>query len=189
MRKSSATPLPINLRLARRRLVRLVIGVATILTLCVAAPIAIRPGQPDRANRAYGPAQRIAEWLQPGRREAPPLIPAAAWEGADELTWSSNPSPPPNRPPFRRMFVNRVWNCSPPRGVSWFERHRRITGEMLWVDLRLPPLDRSPSCLPNMELQIPPLESCLRWFPNETESIDVGIPDLGFTQLDAATRL
>jgi hypothetical protein len=77
MRNPSATPLPIHLRLARRRLVRLVIGVATILTLCVAGPIAIRPSQPERANRAYGPVQRVAEWLRPGHREAPPLIPSA----------------------------------------------------------------------------------------------------------------
>jgi hypothetical protein len=37
----------------------------------------------ERTNRAYGPAQRIAEWLHPGRREAPPLIPSAASELVD----------------------------------------------------------------------------------------------------------
>ena len=108
MRAPSATPLPTNLRLARRRLVRLVIGVATLFTLCVAGPIAIRPGQPDRANRAYGPAQRVAEWLRPGHREAPPLIPSATWERADDSLAAapiSKPAPPA-RSLFRRSLVS-----------------------------------------------------------------------------------
>ncbi|HEY2147061.1 MAG TPA: hypothetical protein VGH32_03940, partial [Pirellulales bacterium] len=64
----------------------------------------------ERANCAYGPAQRVAEWLHPGRREAPPLTPPTAWGWADS---SIGPKPVSTAPvsPIRTV-VRRQTNVA-----------------------------------------------------------------------------
>src|SRR5438132_12580167 len=83
MREKSPTPLPSGMRATRRRLARLVVAAATLLTLFTLGPCLIRSGRPERANRPYGPMQRLTEWLHPGRREAPALVPPTAWRAVE----------------------------------------------------------------------------------------------------------
>ena len=64
----------------RRRLARLIAQILLVLVAFTAGPALTDFRRAERANRAYGPAQRVAEWLLPGRRDAPPLIPSAASE-------------------------------------------------------------------------------------------------------------
>jgi hypothetical protein len=83
MQEVQEPPQPKHLLAARHRLARLIVGVMLVLVAFTAGPAVTRRSRAERANRAYGPAQRVAEWLHPGRREAPPLSPVPASELAD----------------------------------------------------------------------------------------------------------
>lgn len=79
-------------------MLRLTARIALVLVAFTVGPSVVHFRRTERTNCAYGPAQRVAEWLHPGRREAPPLTPPTAWAWADSLIGPTPVSTPPVSP-------------------------------------------------------------------------------------------